>query len=146
MHLPQSPNTVDQYSAASASDSFRTNPAFDTAEAIQGLGVGEVGYLITGVKDVRQSRVGDTVTNAGKPATVAWRVKLPKKPLSGLQSDGADGFWLAYADGTVVRHAAADGLPKQTLDAHRALAGGPWLLADRLVVQTPDGGLAPLAK
>jgi GTP-binding protein LepA len=33
-----------------------------------GLGVGEVGYLITGVKDVRQSRVGDTVTDAGKPA------------------------------------------------------------------------------
>jgi GTP-binding protein LepA len=33
-----------------------------------GLGVGEVGYLITGVKDVRQSKVGDTVTNAGKPA------------------------------------------------------------------------------
>ncbi|MFI6294357.1 translation elongation factor 4 [Nonomuraea sp. NPDC050790] len=29
-----------------------------------GLGVGEVGYLITGVKDVRQSRVGDTVTSA----------------------------------------------------------------------------------
>src|SRR5690606_18969691 len=35
----------------------------------KGLGVGEVGYLITGVKDVRQSRVGDTVTNAAKPAT-----------------------------------------------------------------------------
>ncbi|PWD49475.1 elongation factor 4 [Serinibacter arcticus] len=34
----------------------------------KGLGVGEVGYLITGVKDVRQSRVGDTVTNAHKPA------------------------------------------------------------------------------
>ncbi|MGJ7907139.1 translation elongation factor 4 [Actinopolyspora sp. H202] len=30
----------------------------------EGLGVGEVGYLITGVKDVRQSRVGDTVTFA----------------------------------------------------------------------------------
>ena len=28
-----------------------------------GLGVGEVGYLITGVKDVRQSKVGDTVTS-----------------------------------------------------------------------------------
>ncbi|MGZ6733462.1 MAG: translation elongation factor 4 [Nocardioides sp.] len=27
------------------------------------LGVGETGYLITGVKDVRQSRVGDTVTS-----------------------------------------------------------------------------------
>ena len=34
----------------------------------KGLGVGEVGYLITGVKDVRQSKVGDTVTNASKPA------------------------------------------------------------------------------
>ena len=33
-----------------------------------GLGVGEVGYLITGVKDVRQSRVGDTVTLTAKPA------------------------------------------------------------------------------
>jgi GTP-binding protein LepA len=35
----------------------------------KGLGVGEVGYLITGVKDVRQSKVGDTVTTAAKPAT-----------------------------------------------------------------------------
>ncbi len=33
------------------------------------LGVGEVGYLITGVKDVRQSRVGDTVTSQTGPAT-----------------------------------------------------------------------------
>ncbi|ERS32271.1 elongation factor 4 [Propionibacterium sp. KPL1844] len=34
----------------------------------KGLGAGEVGYLITGVKDVRQSRVGDTVTLATEPA------------------------------------------------------------------------------
>jgi len=33
------------------------------------LGVGEVGYLITGVKDVRQSRVGDTVTALNRPAS-----------------------------------------------------------------------------
>jgi GTP-binding protein LepA len=33
-----------------------------------GLGVGEVGYLMTGVKDVRQSRVGDTVTTTARPA------------------------------------------------------------------------------
>ncbi|GAA1968433.1 translation elongation factor 4 [Nocardioides panacihumi] len=32
------------------------------------LGVGEVGYLITGVKDVRQSRVGDTVTSQHRGA------------------------------------------------------------------------------
>ncbi len=35
----------------------------------QGIGVGEVGYLITGVKDVRHSRVGDTVTGVNRPAT-----------------------------------------------------------------------------
>ncbi|MGZ4502359.1 MAG: translation elongation factor 4 [Nocardioidaceae bacterium] len=33
------------------------------------LGVGEVGYLITGVKDVRQSRVGDTVTSQNNGAS-----------------------------------------------------------------------------
>src|SRR6185437_12359169 len=32
------------------------------------LAAGEVGYLITGVKDVRQARVGDTVTSASHPA------------------------------------------------------------------------------
>jgi GTP-binding protein LepA len=37
----------------------------------KGLAVGEVGYLITGVKDVRQSKVGDTITSAQKPATEA---------------------------------------------------------------------------
>jgi GTP-binding protein LepA len=35
---------------------------------VAGLGVGEVGYLITGVKDVRQARVGDTVTSSVNPA------------------------------------------------------------------------------
>jgi GTP-binding protein LepA len=34
----------------------------------EGLAAGEVGYLITGVKDVRQARVGDTVTTASRPA------------------------------------------------------------------------------
>jgi GTP-binding protein LepA len=34
-----------------------------------GLGVGEVGYLITGVKDVRQSKVGDTITSQRHGAT-----------------------------------------------------------------------------
>ena len=59
----------------------------------KGLGVGEVGYLITGVKDVRQSRVGDTVTNAGKPATGALGGYRDPKPMvfSGLYPiDGSD--------------------------------------------------------
>jgi GTP-binding protein LepA len=58
-----------------------------------GLGVGEVGYLITGVKDVRQSRVGDTVTNASKPATQDLGGYSDPKPMvfSGLYPiDGSD--------------------------------------------------------
>lgn len=58
-----------------------------------GLGVGEVGYLITGVKDVRQSKVGDTVTNAAKPATTALAGYSDPKPMvfSGLYPiDGSD--------------------------------------------------------
>lgn len=58
-----------------------------------GLGVGEVGYLITGVKDVRLSKVGDTVTNLGKPAKVALAGYTDPKPMvfSGLYPlDGSD--------------------------------------------------------
>ncbi|MGI8868607.1 MAG: translation elongation factor 4 [Mycobacteriales bacterium] len=52
----------------------------------EGLSVGEVGYLITGVKDVRQSRVGDTVTHAVKPAESALGGYRDPKPMvySGL--------------------------------------------------------------
>jgi GTP-binding protein LepA len=42
----------------------------------ESLGVGEVGYVIAGIKDVRSARVGDTVTLAGKPAD---------KPLPGFK-------------------------------------------------------------
>ena len=59
----------------------------------KGLGVGEVGYLITGVKDVRQSKVGDTVTTAVKPATDALPGYTDPKPMvfSGLYPiDGSD--------------------------------------------------------
>ncbi|WP_293697483.1 translation elongation factor 4 [uncultured Agrococcus sp.] len=59
----------------------------------KGLGTGEVGYLITGVKDVRQSKVGDTVTNHRKPADVALTGYEEPKPMvfSGLYPiDGSD--------------------------------------------------------
>ena len=58
-----------------------------------GLGVGEVGYLITGVKDVRQSRVGDTVTSYQNPAKEALSGYKDPKPMvfSGLYPiDGDD--------------------------------------------------------
>ena len=58
-----------------------------------GLGAGEVGYLITGVKDVRQSRVGDTVTAAARPAAEPLSGYRDPKPMvfSGLfPVDGSD--------------------------------------------------------
>ncbi|MGC4154116.1 MAG: translation elongation factor 4 [Propionicimonas sp.] len=57
------------------------------------LGVGEVGYLITGVKEVRQSRVGDTVTVASRPATKSLGGYRQPHPMvyAGLYPiDGAD--------------------------------------------------------
>ena len=59
----------------------------------QGLGVGEVGYLITGVKDVRQSKVGDTVTGTKNRATQSLPGYTEPKPMvfSGLYPlDGSD--------------------------------------------------------
>jgi len=59
----------------------------------EGLGVGEVGYLITGVKDVRQSKVGDTVTSARHGATEALTGYREPRPMvySGLYPvDGSD--------------------------------------------------------
>jgi GTP-binding protein LepA len=58
-----------------------------------GLGVGEVGYIITGVKDVRQSKVGDTITSMHKGATEALGGYKDPRPMvfSGLYPlDGSD--------------------------------------------------------
>jgi GTP-binding protein LepA len=59
-----------------------------------GLGVGEVGYLITGVKDVRLSRVGDTVTTYNKPATQALAGYKDPRPMvfSGLYPIDGDEY------------------------------------------------------
>lgn len=62
-------------------------------KASDGLGVGEVGYLITGVKDVRQSKVGDTVTTVRHGAAEPLTGYREPKPMvySGLYPvDGSD--------------------------------------------------------
>ncbi|MFE6612287.1 translation elongation factor 4 [Amycolatopsis sp. NPDC057786] len=62
-------------------------------KASKGLGVGEVGYLITGVKDVRQSKVGDTVTSERQGAKEPLAGYREPKPMvySGLYPvDGSD--------------------------------------------------------
>ncbi|MEU0071650.1 translation elongation factor 4 [Streptomyces sp. NPDC006332] len=58
-----------------------------------GIGVGEVGYIITGVKDVRQSKVGDTITSKEKGATEPLGGYKDPKPMvfSGLYPlDGSE--------------------------------------------------------
>ena len=79
-----------------------TRTAHDTLEVgvispepvpADGLAAGEVGYLITGVKDVRQARVGDTVTSAARPAAEPLAGYAHPKPMvfSGLYPlDGDD--------------------------------------------------------
>ena len=59
-----------------------------------GLGVGEVGFLITGVKDVRLSRVGDTVTSYQNPAKEALAGYSDPKPMvfSGLYPIDGDEY------------------------------------------------------
>ena len=79
-----------------------TKTAHDTLEVgvispepvpTEGLAAGEVGYLITGVKDVRQARVGDTVTSAARPAAEPLAGYAHPRPMvfSGLYPmDGDD--------------------------------------------------------
>jgi GTP-binding protein LepA len=45
------------------------------------LGVGEVGYIMTGVKEVRQSRVGDTITVTANPAETPLAGYRHPKPM-----------------------------------------------------------------
>jgi GTP-binding protein LepA len=64
------------------------------------LQAGEVGYLVTGVKDVRQAKVGDTVTAARAPATTPLPGYREPKPMvwAGLYpADGGDYTFLRDA-------------------------------------------------
>jgi GTP-binding protein LepA len=58
------------------------------------LAIGEVGYIISGVKDVRQARVGDTITSATRPAPEALGGYADPKPMvySGLYPVEGDDY------------------------------------------------------
>jgi GTP-binding protein LepA len=64
------------------------------AVSVPSLGPGEVGYLITGVKDIGQIKVGDTVTSARHPATEPLPGYAEPKPMvySGLFPTDGDDF------------------------------------------------------
>ena len=63
------------------------------AQPVSTIGPGEVGYLITGVKEIDRIKVGDTVTDSRNPATVALPGYAEPKPMvfSGVfPTDGDD--------------------------------------------------------
>src|SRR5688572_7021405 len=64
------------------------------AVSVPSLGPGEVGYLITGVKDIGQIKVGDTVTSARHPATEPLPGYAEPKPMvyAGLFPTDGDDF------------------------------------------------------
>ena len=84
---------VEMMSTRATHDLLEIGVSSPEPVAATGLAVGEVGYLITGVKDVRQSKVGDTVTDARRPAETALPGYTDPKPMvfSGVYPiDGGD--------------------------------------------------------
>ena len=65
-----------------------------TAQPVASLGPGEVGYLITGVKEIDRIKVGDTITVAAKPALTALPGYTEPKPMvfSGIFPTDGDDF------------------------------------------------------
>ena len=61
---------------------------------VKELGPGEVGYLIAAIRDVAEARVGETVTDAGKPAAAALEGYRDPKPMvfCGLYPVDGDDF------------------------------------------------------
>ena len=56
------------------------------AQAVPDIGPGEVGFVMAGIKEVREARVGDTLTAAGRPTAAALPGFQAAKPMvfSGL--------------------------------------------------------------
>ncbi len=65
-----------------------------TANALDSLAAGEVGYLITGIKEIDRIKVGDTVTDASNPAKDALPGYSEPKPMvySGMFPTEGDDF------------------------------------------------------
>ncbi|MDH3252903.1 MAG: translation elongation factor 4, partial [Ignavibacteria bacterium] len=58
------------------------------------LSAGDVGYLIAGVKDVHDAKVGDTITHAQRPSQTPWPGYKEVKPMvfSGVYPTNAEDF------------------------------------------------------
>src|SRR2546423_5158214 len=68
-------------SADVKSDAMEVGIFHPTMMSIDRLEAGEVGYIATGLKDVRDVRVGDTITSAAHPAVEALPGYRPAKSM-----------------------------------------------------------------
>ncbi|MCL4459484.1 MAG: translation elongation factor 4 [Chloroflexi bacterium] len=94
------PNTpVLMMSTAKKTDVLEVGVFKPQMSQVSELAAGEVGYIATGLKNVQDSRVGDTITSASDPAAVPLPGYRPAKPMvfAGLYPvEGAD--YLALRD------------------------------------------------
>jgi DNA helicase HerA-like ATPase len=93
-HALRAYTPADQRGLKAASESFRANPAFDTAEAIQGLGVGEALVSVLDEKGaptvVQKTLIRPPVSRLG-PLTPAERTTLiGSSPVRGLYDEAKD--------------------------------------------------------
>jgi len=93
-HALRAYTPAEQRGLKAASDSFRPNPAFDTAEAIQGLGVGEALVSVLDEKGaptvVQKTLVRPPVSRLG-PITPAERTSImAASPVRGLYDEAKD--------------------------------------------------------
>jgi hypothetical protein len=93
-HALRAYTPADQRGLKAASESFRPNPAFDTAEAIQGLGVGEALVSVLDEKGaptvVQKTLIRPPVSRLG-PITPPERTALiGSSPVRGLYDEAKD--------------------------------------------------------
>ncbi|MFN9926751.1 MAG: helicase HerA-like domain-containing protein [Phenylobacterium sp.] len=93
-HALRAYTPADQRGLKAASESFRANPAFDTAEAIQGLGVGEALVSVLdekGAPTVGQKTLSRPPVSRLGPLTPAERTTLiGSSPVRGLYDEAKD--------------------------------------------------------
>src|SRR5690606_1838821 len=90
----------------------------------EGLGVGEVGYPITGVKDVWQSKVGDTVTTARGAASEALPGYTGPNPMVFSGVYPMDGSAFGDLREALYKLRLSDAPPQYELDTSLALGFG----------------------
>lgn len=93
-HALRAYTPADQRGLKAASESFRPNPAFDTAEAIQGLGVGEALVSVLDEKGaptmVQKTLIRPPVSRLGPLSPAERTAVMGQSPVRGLYDEAKD--------------------------------------------------------